>query len=88
MLKLMTLSSLIKMLISTLILLLGIPTGWLISSLAEDELKEGKKWFLGLSLVTFILAAWFLLTKNYELVYTFLFMSIVSFVSYEKAIKK
>jgi len=88
MLKLMTLSSLIKMLIGTLILLLGIPTGWLIASLAEDELKEGKKWFLGLSLITFILAAWFLLTKNYEWMYNFLFMSIVSFVSYEKAIKK
>ena len=36
------------------IALLGIPAGWFISKLTEEELKPGKKWFELIGLVSFI----------------------------------
>ena len=42
------------MLIEIIILILGIPIGHLIAWLASDELKDGRKWFRILVILSFI----------------------------------
>ena len=69
-------------------MILGIPTGYLISWLARDELKDGRKWFRILIILAVIIGGWFALTGNYVIALTSGFIFIVSIISYMKSYDK
>jgi hypothetical protein len=73
------------MIIEIIILLLGIPTGLLISYFDRDELIGGSFWFLVLALSSFIVGSWFYLTDNFIIMNSCWFIMIVSLVSYYKS---
>ncbi len=67
-----------KILIGIAILILGIPIGNILAKNTKEELKDGKKWFLliiGICLIGSILNLIFL---NDVLLFTFLFIAIVT----------
>ena len=74
-----------KMFLEILILLLAIPTGFLIAWLASDELKEGKPWFRVLIISSIIVGIWFYLTDFLYISWTAGFILIVSLISLIKA---
>lgn len=77
--------SLIKMLIEIIILLLAIPSGYLIAWLARDELKDGRKWFRILIIASMISGIWFYLIKLFYISLTLGFIFIVSLISLIKS---
>lgn len=68
-----------------MILILAIPTGYLIAWMARDELVDGRKYFRWIILVSMLLAIGSLFRENYLMVYSFLFVAIVTFVSFIKS---
>ncbi|MGY4884068.1 MAG: hypothetical protein ACP5NZ_00635 [Nanobdellota archaeon] len=67
-----------KIFIGIAILILGIPIGNILAKNTKEELKDGKKWFLliiGICLIGSILNLIFL---NDVLLFTFLFIAIVT----------
>ena len=73
------------MLIEIIILLLGVPTGYLIAWLARDELISGRKWFrllIALSLLSGII--FYFAELNY-IALTNVFMAIIGLVSLIKS---
>lgn len=76
------------MLFEIILLLCAIPTGFLISWMARDELIQGRKWFIALIGVSAIAGiALFSLKLNAE-GFTCIFVAIVSGVSYWKSFDK
>lgn len=47
------------MIYQILVLLLAIPTGYLIAYLTKDELKQGKEWFRWIMIISFLLTLLF-----------------------------
>lgn len=76
------------MIFEIVLLLLGIPAGMLIARLTEDELKEGRKWFYWTAIMGVLAGIWFYLVGKYDLMWTFFFLSIISFVSYTRSFRK
>ena len=76
------------MLIQAIILLLGIPAGFLIAYLANDELVAGRRWFLGLILVGALAGAGFVYVENWAIALSLGFVIIVSCISYWKSFDK
>lgn len=76
------------MLPEIILVLLAIPVGFLVAWLARDELVQGRKWFLALTLVFLIVAVVFFgLGMNTES-FTSVFIAIVSKISYWKSFDK
>ena len=73
------------MIVEILILAAAIPTGFLITYLARDELIQGRKWFMVLIIAGIILGVTFYIMKRTPESLTSLFIAIVSFVSYKKS---
>ena len=73
------------MLIEIIILLLAIPSGYLIAWLARDELEDGKKWFRILIIVSIISGIWFYLIGLFYISLTSGFIFIVSLISLIKS---
>lgn len=71
-----------------IILLLGIPSGYLIAHLCRDELVQGRKWFLALLVLSVIISAVFSVIQYKEIGFTLLFISIISLISYKKSFDK
>ena len=67
-----------KILIGIAVLLLGIPIGDLLAKNTKDELKEGKKWFIIIIFLSMIGAVLNLIFSNDALLFTFLFIAIVT----------
>jgi len=70
------------------LLVLAIPTGFVLAWLAKDELKDGKRWFKALLFISFFLFSMFL---YYDMIYaslTCLFIAIVSLISFIKGCKR
>jgi hypothetical protein len=67
--------------IDVLIFLVSIPVGFLIAGLANDELKQGMKWFKNLMIVSVLGVAGGLFFNLGYLAWTFGFIGIVSGVS-------
>ncbi len=67
-----------KLIIGTVILLCGIPIGDVLARNTTEELKDGKKWFYLIILVCFIGAVLSLIFLNDALLFTFLFIAIVT----------
>ena len=74
-------------LLAIILLLFAIPVGVILRSLTKEEMKDGNKYFLVLWISCLILAGFFLLL-DFEIifrnsaVFTFLFIAIVSFISW------
>jgi len=67
-----------KTIIGIAVLILGIPIGNLLARKTPEELKEGKKWFMLLIFLCFIGAILSLIFQNDALLFTFLFIAIVT----------
>jgi hypothetical protein len=75
----------IKEILVAAIILLSIPTGYLIAWLCRDELIVGRKWFRTLIIIALISGIIFLIYGNYIIVFTLLFMLIVTLISLIKS---
>jgi hypothetical protein len=64
--------------IGIIVLLLGIPIGKFLARITKEELKSGEKWFKIIILVSFIGAIGSLFIKNDAMLFSFLFMVIVT----------
>jgi len=73
------------MLLEIVILILSIPTGFLIAHLAKDELAVGRKYFRVLIIASVLIGIWFYLTGVEYLVWTMAFVFVVSLISLIKA---
>ncbi len=67
-----------KLLIGIGLLILGVPIGNLLAKFTKDELKQGKKWFRLLILLSCIGAVVTLILGSDTLMFTFLFIAIVT----------
>jgi hypothetical protein len=68
----------LKIIIGIAILALGIPIGNILAKNTEEELKDGRKWFLILISVSFAGAIISLIFREDALLFTFLFIAIVT----------
>jgi len=68
----------IKIIIGVLFLIIGIPLGSYLAKMTNEELKSGKKWFKLILIICFIGALISLIIKNDVLLFSFLFIAIVT----------
>ena len=68
----------IKLLFGILVLILGIPIGNFLARVTKDELKQGKKWFKLIVVLSLILGLIGLIISNDILMFTFFFIAIVT----------
>ncbi len=71
-------SAIVKFFIGFLVLLLGFPIGFYLRKITRDEIKEGQKWFRLIILVSFVGSIISLILRNDILLFTFLFITIVT----------
>ncbi len=71
-----------------IILALAIPSGYLIAWLARDELLAGRKWFLGIIILSVFVGTWSYFIGQGYIGWTAGFMIIVSFISLIKSYDK
>ena len=74
----------IKFLIGIAILLLGIPIGSYLAKITKEELKKGQKWFKLIVIISLIGAIVSLILSNDILLFSFLFIAIVTSRSLRK----
>jgi hypothetical protein len=67
-----------KLLIGIGVLILGFPIGELLAKNTKEELKDGRKWFILLIILSLIGAILNLIFRNDALLFTFLFIAIVT----------
>lgn len=70
-----------KILIGIAVLILGIPIGHILAKNTKEELKKGRKWLLILIALCFVGAILNLIFPNDALLFTFLFIAIVTSMS-------
>ncbi|HUS50915.1 MAG TPA: hypothetical protein VMZ91_12175 [Candidatus Paceibacterota bacterium] len=76
-------------LLYAVILLLGIPVGYLLAYLTRDELVSGRKWFKMISVISFILAIILLIFyRNLAVILTLAYICITSLISLYKSYDK
>ncbi|MAG78754.1 hypothetical protein CMI40_00050 [Candidatus Pacearchaeota archaeon] len=68
----------IKLLIGILVLLLGIPIGNYLTKITKEELLSGQKWFKLIIVVSLIGAFISLIFRNDAILFSLLFISIVT----------
>ncbi|MAH03278.1 hypothetical protein CMI39_00650 [Candidatus Pacearchaeota archaeon] len=68
----------IKLLVGVLVLILGIPIGNYLAKITKEELKQGKKWFKLIIVVSLIGAFISLIFRNDAILFSLLFISIVT----------
>ncbi|MEK6913203.1 MAG: hypothetical protein AABW47_00850 [Nanoarchaeota archaeon] len=73
-----------NLIIGFVLLVLGIPIGNVLAKMTKEELKSGKKWFKLLIMLSLIGALVFLILGNDALLFTFLFIAIVTSRSLNK----
>lgn len=74
----------INIIIGILILFLGIPIGSYLAKATKEELPSGKKWFKLIVLISLISSIISFILKNDALLFTFLFIAIVTSRSLKK----
>jgi hypothetical protein len=74
----------IKLIWGILFLILGIPIGKFLAKFTEDEKKDGQKWFKLIIFLSLIGSCIGLIILNDILMFTFLFVAIVTIQSLEK----
>jgi len=70
------------------LLVLAIPAGFILAWLAKDELKDGKKWFKALFVISLILTGVFWVYGISYAALTSAFVAIVSLISLIKGCKR
>lgn len=75
----------LKEILAVLVLLSSIPAGFILAWLTQDELKQGKKYFRLIIIVSLILGLIFFGLKVYSHALTFLYMLIVTGICWKKA---
>lgn len=78
----------ITLFIGIIILILGFPIGLILAQLTKEELFQGKLWFGLIIIVGFIGAVVSLILKNDVLLFSFLFISIVTSMSLKRKKKR
>ena len=68
----------IRLIMGVLFLIIGIPLGSYLAKMTNEELKSGKKWFKLILIICFIGALISLIIKNDVLLFSFLFIAIVT----------
>ncbi|MEX0921103.1 MAG: hypothetical protein WDZ62_02465 [Candidatus Pacearchaeota archaeon] len=68
----------IMFIIGIVILILGFPLGNFLARITKEELKSGQKWFKILIILFSVASIISILTKNDILLFTFLFMIIIT----------
>ena len=74
----------LNILIGTIVLILGIPIGNFLAKYTKEELKDGKLWFKLIILVGLIGGVVGLIIKNDVLLFSFLFIAVVTGRSLKK----
>lgn len=74
-----------SMIVEVVILLLGIPAGFLLAYWANDELVQGRRWFLGVVLAGAFVGVYFAFVGNFPLVWTAGFVVVVATISFWKS---
>jgi ABC-type Fe3+ transport system permease subunit len=80
--------NLIKLILCVVIIILAIPVGYLLAYFCKDELVKGRKWFRHLITGSIIISAASFFYGFSEIAVTFLFILIVSWISYVKGSDK
>ncbi|MBU2562141.1 MAG: hypothetical protein KKF68_00570 [Nanoarchaeota archaeon] len=70
--------------IGVLVLLIGIPIGTYLARQTKEELKSGQKWFQRIIVLSFIGAIISVIYRNDTLLFSFLFIAIVTSRSLKK----
>ncbi|MBS3089249.1 hypothetical protein J4402_05785 [Candidatus Pacearchaeota archaeon] len=73
------------MLIEIVVLILAIPTGFLLSWLCREELVSGRKWFKALIIFSVVLGIGCWLFGYFSAAWTLAFIAIASMISYWKS---
>jgi|WetSurMetagenome_2_1015567.scaffolds.fasta_scaffold1484877_1 hypothetical protein len=68
----------LKIVIGIIVLILGVPIGNILAKNTREELKDGRQWFFVLIFVSFAGAIIFLIFREDALLFTFLFIAIVT----------
>ena len=71
-------SEIIKFIVGIIILILGFPIGNFLAKITKEELKFGQKWFKLIILLSFIGAVISVFFKNDVLLFSFLFIAIIT----------
>lgn len=74
----------IQIIIGTIILFLGLPLGKYLAKQTKEELSQGRFWFKLIILISFIGAIVSLYYRNDPLLFTFLFIAVVTSRSLKK----
>lgn len=74
----------IKLTIAVIILLLGIPIGNFLARQTKEELKDGKKWFKLIIVVSLVGGAIGLFIRNDAILFSLFFIAIVTSKSLQK----
>jgi len=74
----------IRLLIGIFVLILGFPIGIYLSKITSEELKSGQKWFKIIILISLVSSIISLILKNDLLLFSFLFIAIVTSMSLNK----
>ncbi|MEA3329678.1 MAG: hypothetical protein U9Q06_02955 [Nanoarchaeota archaeon] len=69
--------------IALIVLLMGVPIGYLLKYFTKEELTQGKKYFKILWIVSFVVGGIFIFLERYVGL-SLLFIGIVSFISWKK----
>lgn len=75
----------LKEVLSVFVLLTSIPVGLVLARLTPEELADGRKWFKLIILVSVLGVCLFYFLKNYVIALTFVYILIVTFVSFMKS---
>ena len=67
-----------KFAIGIVVLILGFPLGSLLARMTKEELPSGQKWFKGIIFISLIGSITSLIIKNDMLLFSFLFVAIVT----------
>ena len=71
-------TEILNILIGAIVLILGIPIGNLLAKYTKEELKDGRKWFILLIFIGVIGGIIGLIIGNDVLMFSFLFIAVVS----------
>lgn len=74
----------LKIIIGIVVLALGVPIGNILAKNTSEELKDGRRWFFVLILICFAGAIITLIYREDALLFTFLFIAIVTSRSLKK----
>ncbi|MDO8459694.1 MAG: hypothetical protein Q7S74_01160 [Nanoarchaeota archaeon] len=76
------------MILEIILVILGIPIGYLLAFLARDELVAGRKWFIRIIVLGVIAVTGFDLYRIYYAAWTSLFIIIIAAVALKKSYDK